>query len=148
MERLAEAISLATQAHEGQFDKAGFPYIAHPFRVMLRLHNEAQGEDMLIAAILHDVVEDTNITLQEVTGAFGSKVGYLVDAVSRRRPDLDSTKDETYFDFIRRVKASGPEAITLKLADIADNTDPRRPRIGSLADKYAKARAILLGEEA
>src|SRR3990172_5090651 len=123
---------MATEAHFGQFDKAGFPYIVHPLRVMLRLHDEGAHEDLLVAAILHDVVEDTNVTLDQVATTFGEDVEVIVDAVSRR--------DETYMEFIARIKASGPDAIALKLADIADNTDPRRPRIDNLAERYAKAK--------
>lgn len=136
MEKLSSAILLATTAHHQVFDKAGFPYIAHPFRIMNRLHNEGYGEDMLCAAILHDTVEDTNITLEEIRDSFGDEVARLVDAVSRR--------DETYMEFIQRVKESGPEAIALKLADIADNTDARRPKIEHLAERYEKAIRLLL----
>jgi (p)ppGpp synthase/HD superfamily hydrolase len=136
MEKLAEAILLATQAHAGQFDKVGMPYILHPFRVMQRLVNEGADEEMLIAAILHDTVEDTNVTLNEIVSQFGEEVERLVDAVTRR--------DETYMEFIARVKASGSKAIALKLADIADNTDPRRPRIDHLAERYSKAKELLL----
>lgn len=136
MEKLGEAIFLATEAHYGVFDKVGFPYIAHPFRVMLRLHDEGADEDMLVAAILHDVVEDTNITLEQIALAFGEHVEFLVDSVTRR--------DETYMDFIARVRTCGPNAIALKLADIADNTDPRRPRIDKLAERYTKAKELLL----
>lgn len=136
MEKLAEAIFIATEAHYGQYDKVGFPYIAHPFRVMLRLHNEGASQDLLVAAMLHDTVEDTNVTLEDIRMEFGDAVGMIVDAVSRR--------DETYMEFIARVKNSGLDAIALKLADIADNTDPRRPRIEKLAERYAKAKELLL----
>lgn len=136
MEKLSKAISLATEAHAGQFDKAGFPYIAHPFRVMLRLQNEGAAEHLLVAAILHDTVEDTDVTLDQIQDEFGVQVRDVVDAVSRR--------DETYMQFILRVKSCGPDAIALKLADIADNTDPRRPRLPRLAERYTKAKEVLL----
>lgn len=137
MELLAKAISIATEAHEGQFDKAGFPYIAHPFRVMLRLHNEGAPEFLLCAAILHDTVEDTNVTLDDLTEIFGERIAEIVDTVSRR--------DESYPEFIQRIKDSGDTAaIALKLADITDNTDPRRPRIEKLIERYEKARKVLL----
>lgn len=133
---LDDAILFATQAHHGVFDKNGFPYIAHPFRVMLRLQNEEADETVLVAAILHDVVEDTDVTVETIADMFGDHVARIVDAVSRR--------DETYMEFIARVKRSGPEARALKLADIADNTDPRRPRIEKLSERYAKAKELLL----
>ena len=136
MEALAKAISIATEAHKGQFDKAGFPYIAHPFRVMQRLHNQGHNEELLVAAILHDTVEDTNVTIEEIEAEFGAEVARIVAAVSR--------EDETYMEFIARVKEAGPKAIALKLADIDDNTDLRRPRIEHLAERYAKAKEFLL----
>lgn len=135
MQNLSKAILLATQAHDGTFDKAGKPYILHPTRVMLRLMNEDAPEYLLVAAVLHDTVEDTNVTIDEIEDQFGPRVARIVDAVSRR--------DETYPEFILRVKASGPDAVALKLADIADNTDLRRPRIESLAKRYAEAKAVL-----
>ena len=136
MESLSRAISLAVNVHAGQYDKAGFPYIAHPFRVMQYLHYKAHEEILLVAAMLHDTVEDTNVTLKQIEELFGKDVAYLVDAVTRR--------DETYMEFIARIKEAGPEAITLKLADIEDNMDPRRPRIDHLAERYIKARELLL----
>jgi (p)ppGpp synthase/HD superfamily hydrolase len=136
MEKLSEAISVATLAHEGQFDKAGMPYILHPFRVMQRLHNQGHSEELLVAAILHDTVEDTNITIEEIEEQFGAEVARIVAAVSR--------EDETYMEFIARVKMAGNKAIALKLADIEDNTDLRRPRIEHLAERYAKAKELLL----
>lgn len=136
MKNLDKAISIATEAHSGQFDKSGFPYIAHPFRVMLRLQEDGVSETLLVAAILHDTVEDTHITLDLIDDHFGSEVRHIVDAVTRR--------DETYMDFIKRIKKSGPEAVSLKLADIADNTDPRRQQIERLAVRYAQAKDLLL----
>lgn len=136
MDALAKAISIATEAHRGQFDKAGFPYIAHPFRVMMRLHNEGHSEEILVAAILHDAVEDTNVTIEFIADEFGAEVARIVAAVSR--------EDETYMEFIGRVKMAGNKAIAIKLADIDDNTDLRRPRIKHLAERYAKAKELLL----
>ena len=138
MEKLSLAITLATNAHDGQIDKAGFPYIAHPFRVMQSLHFQGYDEDMLVAAILHDTVEDTAMTLDIIETHFGQGVRNLVDAVTRR----DS--ETTYTQFIDRVKLSGSRAIILKLADMDDNMDPRRPAIPSQAVKYQKARIQLL----
>lgn len=139
MEKLSQAIALAVRAHDGQFDKAGFPYIAHPFRVMEILHMQGRDEEMLTAAILHDTVEDTAVTLDEIQSRFGYEVKRLVDAVSRRKDE-----GESYNQFIDRVRVSGPKAIALKLADISDNIDPRRPSIPSLATKYEKATERLL----
>lgn len=137
MKQLDEAISFAVRVHAGKFDKAGFPFIAHPFRVMQSLHFAGEDETMLVAAMLHDTVEDTPAELSDIRRQFGEDVCHLVDAATRR-------KSETYAEYIERIRLSGPHAIALKLADIRDNTDPRRPAIPGLSEKYARATVRLL----
>jgi (p)ppGpp synthase/HD superfamily hydrolase len=112
---LEDAIILAAGAHRGQVDKAGGPYILHPLRVMLRLGDEAGR----IAAVLHDVLEDTAITLGDLRQAgYGEEVLQALEALSRR-------EGEEYADFIERA-ARNPLARRVKLADLADNLDAAR----------------------
>lgn len=114
MDKLSEAIMLATEAHAGQFDKGGQPYILHPLRVMLA----CKTEDERIAAVLHDVVEDCGVPLHTIRQGFGLAVEAAVDALTRR-------PDETYAAFIDRC--SGNEtASRVKLADLGDNMDLTR----------------------
>ena len=81
MSSLEEAIAIAARAHAGQVDKARQPYILHPLKVMLRL----QATDERIAAVLHDVVEDTPITLDDLRAAgFSPAVITAVDALTKR----------------------------------------------------------------
>jgi (p)ppGpp synthase/HD superfamily hydrolase len=115
MPKLEDAIALAVSAHRGQFDKAGQPYILHPLRLMLRLESDAER----MTAVLHDVAEDTAVSLEKLAG-----LGYpraVLDALERltRRPT------ETYEEFIERV-AEDPLARRVKLADLEDNMDVRR----------------------
>jgi (p)ppGpp synthase/HD superfamily hydrolase len=140
---LADAVDLATEAHREQVDKAGLPYIDHPLRVMRRVSDG--GEDAQMAAVLHDVLEDTPIAAADLLEA-GCPVEVVaaVEMLSRRR-------DETYPDFVRRIAMSGdPIAIVVKLADITDNADENRLRLLSvdeasrLRDKYREALAILM----
>ena len=112
-----EALALATRAHAGQVDKAGLAYIDHPVRVAERL--TGRSEVLYIAGLLHDTVEDTFVTLAVITEHFGPEVAVLVDAVTKREGER---KPEYY----ARVKAAGLDAVALKMADIADNTDPDR----------------------
>lgn len=141
MSTLERAIGIAAEAHAGQTDKAGAPYILHPLRVMLRV----EGNDARIAAVLHDVVEDTPWTFDDLRAqGFGEGVIDALDGLTRR-------DGETYLDFCRRA-ATDELARRVKLADIDDNLDPARvaalpERNRSLADRYRKARAILLGED-
>ena len=115
MPNLEDALALAVQAHHGQRDKAGQPYILHPLRVMMRLESEAERT----VALLHDVVEDTPWTLERLR-ALGYPEGVLaaLDALTRR-------EGETYEAFIERVLPH-PLARRVKLADLEDNMDVRR----------------------
>jgi guanosine-3',5'-bis(diphosphate) 3'-pyrophosphohydrolase len=138
MSTLERAIAIAAEAHAGQTDKAGAPYILHPLRVMLRV----EGTAARIAAALHDLVEDTPWTLEALRAeGFSDDVVQAVDGLTRR-------DGEVYLDFCRRA-ARDPIARRVKLADIEDNLDPQRmaalpQESRSLADRYRKARAILL----
>jgi (p)ppGpp synthase/HD superfamily hydrolase len=141
MSTLERAIIIAAEAHAGQTDKGGEPYILHPLRVMMRL----EGEDARIAAVLHDLVEDTHWTLDDLrTEGFDEVVVAALDGLTRR-------EGEVYLDFCRRA-AMNELARQVKLADIDDNLDPARVAAlpeenRSLSNRYRKARSILLGEE-
>jgi (p)ppGpp synthase/HD superfamily hydrolase len=112
---LAHAIRLAAEAHEGQLDKAGQPYVLHVLRVMFA----CQSPDAQIAAALHDVVEDTDWTLADLRReGFSAQVVEIVDALTRR-------DGEDYFDFARRAAAT-PLSREVKRADLLDNMDIRR----------------------
>lgn len=131
---LEKAILLATRAHAGQTDKSGGPYLLHPLRVMLKL----QGDEARQAAVLHDVVEDTPITLEMLRQeGFSEAVVTAVDALSRRA-------GEAYADFIQRLKVN-PIARRVKLADLEDNMDLRRlnppftPRDLDRMERYRRA---------
>ena len=136
---LSDAIALAAVAHAGQLDKSGKPYITHPIRVMMKC--AGHGDAVEMAAVLHDVVEDTWVTLDLLrTMGFPPAVVEAVDALSRRK------NLETYFEYIERCSRNRIAA-TVKLADIDDNSDPNR-RFGdhyeSVLARYAQARAIIL----
>jgi GTP diphosphokinase / guanosine-3',5'-bis(diphosphate) 3'-diphosphatase len=139
MERsLSDAIALAAAAHAGQMDKSGRAYILHPIRVMQRC--ESYGPAVQMAAVLHDTVEDTWVTLDILRAAgYAPEIVDAVDALSRRKGE------ETYFEYIHRCGAN-PIARLVKLADLDDNSDPARrfgDRFDTLLERYDKARAIL-----
>jgi len=133
---LARAIALAAAAHATQIDKSGRPYILHPIRVMLKCASESW--ETQIVAVLHDTVEDTWVALDLLRRMeFSDAVIDGVDAMSRR-------KGEDYRDYILRC-AENRIAVVVKLADLADNSDPVRawPGRDSAMQKYAMAREIL-----
>jgi (p)ppGpp synthase/HD superfamily hydrolase len=115
MPTLEDAIALAVEAHRGQRDKAGQTYILHPLRVMMRLETEAER----MAAILHDVVEDTPYTLERLRQlGYPEEVLGALDCLTKR-------DGESYEAFIERVLPH-PLARRVKLADLEDNMDVRR----------------------
>lgn len=130
---------MATRAHACQSDKASLAYIEHPRRVVGHLVAPSPAEATV--AWLHDVVEDTGVTLDEVEQEFGTQVAAAVDAMSHR-------VGEPILADYDRVKAN-PLALTVKTADLADNTDPERLRLlapalrDRLEAKYARAREAL-----
>ena len=136
------AIVLAASAHAGQRDKGRptLPYITHPLRVMAAFDDP----ELQQIAVLHDVVEDTPITLDDLAAAGASpRVVAAVDVLTHR-PD---EPDDVYWARI----ATNPDARAVKLADIADNADEARlalldrSRAERLRIKYATARAALGG---
>jgi len=113
---LERAIEIAVQAHRGQVDKAGLPYILHPLRVMLAL-GTAEGQ---MVGVLHDTVEDTGVSLDDlIREGFSHEVVKSVDAVSRR-------DGETYEKFISRVLVGPITGIRVKMVDLADNMSAQR----------------------
>lgn len=115
MPTLEHAIALAVKAHTGQVDKAGQVYILHPLRVMFAV----KGETARMVAVLHDVVEDSDTTFDDLREmGYSDDVISALDCVTRRN-------DETYMEFVQRAEVN-PIARQVKLADIEDNMDVRR----------------------
>ena len=133
------AMKLAYQAHHGQLDPGGVPYIFHP----MHLAEQMEDETTTCAALLHDVVEDTFVTLGELAEQFPPEV---VEAVRC----LTHDPYEPYETYLRRIKAN-PVALAVKLADLAHNMDETRHcgaeipqyRISRWREKYSRALALL-----
>ncbi|HBF22962.1 MAG TPA: hypothetical protein DDW23_04020 [Planctomycetes bacterium] len=125
---LAEACRFAKKCHEGQQRKNGGPYIEHPLRVAL-LIKETGGvsdESLACAALLHDVVEDTEATLEEVRERFGGRVGDLVRAVTlSKRPEGESRFEQNMQSF-EGLRWEGRDALILRSADRLDNLTTAR----------------------
>ena len=135
------ALRLAYRAHQGQVDKSGVPYIFHPFHLAEQMEDEAS----CCAALLHDVVEDTAVTMEDLEEQFPPEVTGAVRLLTHD----DSVPYEAYV----RAIAVNPIACRVKLADIAHNSDQSRmagcegvsdAQRQYLKDKYDRARRILL----
>jgi (p)ppGpp synthase/HD superfamily hydrolase len=137
------AARLSGRAHDGQVDKAGAPYVEHPRRVAATLAGSWAAETV---AWLHDVVEDTGVTLADLRDqGFADEVCRAVDALTRRQAEAPD-------DYYARVTAN-PLALEVKRADLADNSDPARlaklpPELRlRLEEKYDHARERLGPDE-
>ena len=112
---LADAMSMATEAHKGQYDRSGVAYILHPLRIMHHMNTRTEQ----IVGVLHDIIEDTPITLKVL-----QEKGYsqeVIDALDH----LTRQDGEKYDDFIKRCRKN-PIALKVKIADLEDNMDIRR----------------------
>lgn len=136
MLNLIKAFIVAIKAHQGQKDKGGKPYILHPIRVALNV----KGKDERIVALLHDVIEDTNYTIDNL------------DFLTKEQKDalllLTHDKSVPYMEYIRKVKKN-KIASKVKLADLEQNMNLKRLKTVSdkdlkRVDKYKKAKEILL----
>jgi hypothetical protein len=140
MSTLERAIEIATEAHRGQFGKAGNDYVGHPLRVMAA----GKTTEEKIVGVLHDVVEDTDWTFERLAAE-----GFSVEVIEALRCVTKLSENEPYDKFIARVKEN-PLAVAVKLNDLSDNMDIRRLPYISDKDvkrlkKYLKAYKQLTG---
>lgn len=142
-------IRLIRIAHEGQQDLSGKPFYLHPVAVMNLLPSDATEVEK-VAALLHDVVEDTSFTLESLRAyGYPQELLDILDILTRR-------ENETYLQYIERIRNSGNKsAIRVKLADLSHNSDytrlceiedleARENMISMATKRYARAKEILL----
>ena len=135
-----KAMKLAYQAHLGQVDHNDVPYVFHPYHVAEQMTDEIS----CTVALLHDVVEDTEVTLEDLRKEFPPEV---VEAVAL----LTHDKTVNYFEYVKEIKKN-PIARNVKIADLEHNSDESRSsgsehteeRLAYWRTKYSKAKAILL----
>ena len=134
-----KAMKIAYAAHHGQTDYNGIPYIFHP----IHLAEQMDDEVSCCCALLHDVVEDTEVTLDELAREFPAEIIAVLKL-------LTHGEDVPYFDYVRAIKQN-PIAMKIKLADIAHNSDQTRcvgsglteEKLAYWKEKYEKATKIL-----
>ena len=138
MNQLEKAIALALRVHAGQKDRYGQPYILHPLHVMLQMDTEQE----MAAAVLHDVIEDSELTLEDLEEEGFS--GAVLEAVRLMTHDKEH---ESYERYVRTLKPD-PIARKIKLADLQHNLDIRRmdrvrQRDVERLEKYRRAWELL-----
>ena len=135
-----KALKIAYAAHDGQTDKAGMPYIFHPYH----LAEQMDDESSVCVALLHDVAEDTVVTLESLAEIFPQEVMEPLRLLTHKKGD-------DYLEYVKALKQN-PTAKKVKLADLAHNSDQSRfsgiPGISKemlvyFRKKYAAAKAIL-----
>jgi len=123
-EKAQKAISYAEKAHAGQFRSSGEPYIVHPLEVANILLELGLDVDTIMAGLLHDVIEDTGVTLQQLEEEFGAEVAKLVDGVTKLGRISYKTKEEQQVESLRKMflaMAKDIRVIIIKLADRLHN---------------------------
>lgn len=136
MNSLNKALEIAIKAHTNQFDKAGEPYILHPLHLMMQCKDNTHR----IVAVLHDVIEDSDVTLESLKYIFTNEIIFAVDVLTHR-------KDVPYFDYINEVKKN-PIATKIKILDLQHNSELNRLKVVTDKDrdrvkKYNKAYCML-----
>ena len=134
-----KAMIIAYEAHKNQVDKSGVPYIYHPIHVAEQMDTENE----CIIALLHDVVEDTNVTFKQLEEVFSKEIIDILKLLTKK-------KEIDYYEYINKIKENAV-ARKAKIADIKHNLD--RSRLDVITDKdikreekYKKALAILMSK--
>jgi (p)ppGpp synthase/HD superfamily hydrolase len=122
------ALKAATENHFGQRDKSGAPYILHVLRVWEKVRNDGGGPVAQVVALLHDTVEDTTVTLDQIRYWFSAEIADAVDAITKR-------KGETRDEYLKRVRANEVAAF-VKFRDATDNFE----RVNNISDDAERAR--------
>lgn len=120
VEQIDKAFKIADRAHEGQLRCSGQPYVIHPILVAKIVAELGMDKESVIAALLHDVVEDTDLTLEDVTEKFGKSVASLVDGVTKLGKVPLSTREEVQAENVRKMLLAMSEDIRVIIIKLAD----------------------------
>ena len=142
---IKKAYQIASKAHEGQKRKSGEPYIIHPLCVAIILADLELDKETIVAGLLHDVVEDTVMTTEDLTREFGSEVALLVDGVTKLgQLNYSADKVEVQAENLRKMflaMAKDIRVILVKLADRLHNM--RTAQYWSAPKQKEKARETM-----
>ena len=119
-QKIKKAVSFADQAHQGQFRKSGEPFIIHPINVGMILASLKMDADTIIAGLLHDVVEDCDISLAEVRKEFGRNVSKLVDGMTKLLQLDEKLKDQSQAEYFQKMALATAEDVRVVIIKLAD----------------------------
>jgi guanosine-3',5'-bis(diphosphate) 3'-pyrophosphohydrolase len=120
MEIIAKAYKTAENYHKGQLRKSGEPYLVHPVEVAKILADLGLDEDAIVAGLLHDTVEDTEYTNEELTADFGEEVALLVDGVTKLGSLVYESKEERQAENLRKMFLAMSKDIRVLIIKLAD----------------------------
>ena len=120
MEMLDKAYQLAERAHSGQFRRSGEPYICHPLHVAMLLVDLGMDTESLAAALMHDVVEDTSVTLDELESQFGADVAHMVDGVTKLTKIKFSSVEEQQAENLRKMLMAMSQDVRVMIIKLCD----------------------------
>jgi (p)ppGpp synthase/HD superfamily hydrolase len=151
---LDDAIDFATAKHRGQYRDGDvpLPYITHPLDVLtnLRYTGEVADPDLLVTAVLHDVVEECGVDPEEIETKFGPRVRKLVDELTREEPDTTGMDPDARWELrskllLKEIEEMSPDAQQVKLADRLSNlNEARRAKTGKKLQRYNRQTASIL----
>ena len=130
MEMIERAITVAGEAHAGQFRYSGGDYVCHPLQVACILVELGMDNEAVVAAILHDVVEDTSVELEQIRQQFGDDIALLVDGVTKITQIPFSTKEEQQAENVRKMLMAMSQDIRVIIIKLADRLHNMRTNSG------------------
>ncbi len=139
--RIKRALEFAAKAHEGQMRKSGEPYISHPIAVAEILLEYDCDTDSVIAALFHDIVEDTDIPLETIRKEFGNEVALLVDGVTKLGAIAYSSREEQQLETLRKMLLAMAKDIRVILIKLADRLHNVRT-LDSLPEEKRRIKAL------
>ena len=141
MEEIIKAYHFSESAHEGQFRNSGEKYFIHPYNVAMILADLNMDEQTIIAGLLHDVIEDTDITYEEISAEFGEEVADLVDGVTKLKKLQYKTKQENQAENLRKMVLAMAEDIRVIIIKLADRLHNMRT-LEYMSEEKKKEKAI------
>ena len=142
MRLIEKAYQLASKAHEGQKRKSGEPYIIHPICVGIILAELELDKESIAAGLMHDVVEDTDVTLEDISAEFGDEIALLVDGVTKlTRINWDMDKVEIQAENLRKMFLAMAKDIRVIIIKLADRLHNMRTLVSIMTPEKQKEKA-------